>query len=112
MVADLDAEGDVLVLALEVVRTGCQRRIPAVDGDELIVGDTANSRLVGWSEAGIAPPASGLTGQSDFASKGDNGWGIARRDSVCWPYGLSARGGLVAIADSGNNRVLLWKTAS
>ena len=84
----------------------------AVDGDELIVGDTANSRLVGWSEAGIAPPASGLTGQSDFASKGDNGWGIARRDSVCWPYGLSARGGLVAIADSGNNRVLLWKTAS
>ena len=83
----------------------------AVDGDGLIVADTANSRLVGWSDAGMAPPASGLTGQMDFASKGDNGWGIARRDSVCWPYGLSARDGLIAVADSGNNRVLLWKLA-
>ena len=77
----------------------------------LVVADTANSRLVGWTEAGMAPPAARLTGQPDFASKGDNGWGIARRDSLCWPYGLSARGDLVAVADSGNNRVLLWKMA-
>lgn len=84
----------------------------AVDGNCLIVADTANSRLVGWFDAGIAPPASSLTGQLDFASKGDNGWGIARRDSVCWPYGLSARHGLVAIADSGNNRVLLWRMSA
>jgi hypothetical protein len=52
-----------------------------------------------------------LTGQRDFASKGDNGWGAARRDSLCWPYGLSVRDELVAIADSGNNRVMLWPLA-
>ena len=38
-------------------------------------------------------------------------WGVATRDSLCWPYGLSVLGGLVAIADSGNNRVLLWEVA-
>ncbi|MEM1362163.1 MAG: NHL repeat-containing protein [Pseudomonadota bacterium] len=83
----------------------------AVGAGDLIVADTANSRLVGWAEAGQAPAARSLSGQPDFASKGDNGWGIARRDSLCWPYGLSARNGQVAIADSGNNRVLLWKLA-
>lgn len=83
----------------------------AVAGGVLIVADTANSRLLGWEEAAMAAPASRLTGQPDFASKGDNGWGLPRRDSLCWPYGLSARDGLVAVADSGNNRVLLWPVA-
>lgn len=83
----------------------------ATDGARLVVADTANSRIVGWSEGGLAPAADRLAGQPDFASKGDNGWGFARRDSLCWPYGLSARDGRVAIADSGNNRVLLWKFA-
>lgn len=83
----------------------------ATDRGRLVVADTANSRMVGWSDGGMAPAADRLAGQPDFASKGDNGWGIARRDSLCWPYGLSAREGRVAIADSGNNRVLLWKFA-
>ena len=52
-----------------------------------------------------------LTGQPDFAAKGDNRWGIAMRDSLCWPYGLSALGDTVAVADSGNNRVLIWDAA-
>lgn len=83
----------------------------AESGGVLLVADTANSRLVGWAGGGMAPPAVRLAGQPDFASKGDNGWRIARRDSLCWPYGLSARNGLVAVADSGNNRVLLWRAA-
>jgi hypothetical protein len=52
-----------------------------------------------------------LTGQPDFAAKGDNRWGVAMRDSLCWPYGLSALGSTVAVADSGNNRVLIWDAA-
>lgn len=83
----------------------------AVSGGVLLVADTANSRLLGWERAAMAAPAARLTGQPDFASKGDNGWGLPRRDSLCWPYGLSARDGLVAVADSGNNRVLLWPVA-
>lgn len=80
-------------------------------GGRLAVADTANSRLIGWSDAAMGAEADRLTGQPDFAAKGDNRWGVAERDSLCWPYGLSARGDLLAIADSGNNRVLLWRLA-
>ena len=59
----------------------------------------------------MAAPAERLTGQPDFASKGDNAWGLPGRDTLCWPYGLSVLGRRVAIADSGNNRVLLWDLA-
>ena len=83
----------------------------ACHGGQLIVGDTANSRLVGWCDPETGSAADALTGQPDFAAKGDNRWGVATRDSLCWPYGLSVLGGLVAIADSGNNRVLLWEVA-
>lgn len=78
----------------------------------LIIADTANSRLLGWHTARMGAAAATLTGQPDFASKGDNGWMSPQRDSLCWPYGLSAAGNLVAIADSGNNRVLLWELAN
>jgi len=81
-------------------------------GKRLIVADTANSRLLGWSERDYGSEAQWLSGQLDFASKGDNRWGVAERDSVCWPYGLSARDTIVAIADSGNNRVMLWDIAT
>jgi hypothetical protein len=83
----------------------------AVAGDTLIVADTANSRLLGWRDAGQGAAAMCLAGQPDFASKGDNRWGMPTRDSLCWPYGLSARGATLAVADSGNNRVLLWELA-
>lgn len=81
----------------------------AVMGSRLVVADTANSRLVGFGDLGAG--ADRLTGQPDFASKGDNRWGMAERDSLCWPYGLSVRGTTVAVADSGNNRVLIWEAA-
>jgi len=79
----------------------------------LIVADTANSRLVGfdWTDLGMSASASRLAGQRDFSDKGDNRWAPAARDSLCWPYGLAARGSTLAIADSGNNRVLLWELA-
>lgn len=83
----------------------------AVAGQRLVVADTANSRLLGWGDSATGCPASWLSCQPDFASKGDNRWGVVERDSLCWPYGLSARGDLLAIADSGNNRVLLWELA-
>lgn len=83
----------------------------AAGAGRLIVADTANSRLLGWGKDATGSPAQWLSCQPDFASKGDNRWGIAERDSVCWPYGLSVRDNLVAIADSGNNRVLLWQLA-
>jgi hypothetical protein len=32
-------------------------------------------------------------------------------DTLCWPYSVAASGATVVIADSGNNRVLLWDAA-
>lgn len=84
-----------------------------VAGQQLVVADTANSRLLGFdlAEIGGDAEAARLAGQRDFESKGDNRWSAATRDSLCWPYGVAACGTCVAIADSGNNRVLLWEVA-
>lgn len=85
-----------------------------VSRGRLIAADTANSRLLGFDLDAIGPGAEAacLAGQRTFEDKGDNRWGVASRDSLCWPYGVAACDDLVAIADSGNNRVLLWEAAS
>ncbi|MGD0719990.1 MAG: NHL repeat-containing protein [Roseiarcus sp.] len=84
-----------------------------VQASRLIVADTANSRLLGFELAELATgaPASRLAAQRDFGDKGDNRWSNAARDSLCWPYGAAACGATLAIADTGNNRVLLWEAA-
>jgi hypothetical protein len=81
----------------------------SVQNDQLIVTDTANSRLLGFDleEA----PARRLAGQKSFNDKGDNRWGFPKRDSFCWPYGVAACGNTLVVADSGNNRLLLWDMA-
>jgi hypothetical protein len=86
----------------------------AVLGDRLAVADTANSRLLGFdcSDLAMGAAASRLSGQHGFTEKGDNRWGVATRDSLCWPYNVSAMSDTLVVADSGNNRVLLWKAAS
>jgi len=87
----------------------------AAAGDWLIAADTANSRLIGWHRSQLdwddLPDAiaSGVLGQETYRQKGENrSYGSALRDSFCWPYGLQVCGSIGAIADSGNNRVLLW----
>ncbi len=82
----------------------------ALLGDTLVVADTAHSRLLGFALNDLAAPRS-LAGQVRFDDKGDNRWQAPARDSLCWPYGVAACGGLLAVADSGNNRVLLWERA-
>ncbi len=83
----------------------------AAAGERLLVADTANSRLIGFEDQETGAPATLLAAQPDFASKGDNRWGIAERDSLCWPYGLTVQGQTAVISDSGNNRVMLWTVA-
>ncbi len=86
--------------------------VAALD-DNIVIADTANSRLIGLQCEGMATgtPATALTGQRSFADKGDNRWGPPCRDSLCWPYGIAACGSSLMIADSGNSRVLLWEAA-
>lgn len=86
-----------------------------VAGDLLVVADTANSRLIAWRITGLDhldPNACALAAQADWNSKGDNRWAPAARDSVCWPYSVAMQGAdTLLVADSGNNRVMLWAMA-
>jgi hypothetical protein len=82
--------------------------VTAAANGSLIVADTANSRLLGWSRPLSSRHAQALAGQARFDAKGDNRWLAAARDSLCWPYGVAAMEGTLVVADSGNNRVLLW----
>ncbi|MEM6785934.1 MAG: hypothetical protein AAF928_04100 [Myxococcota bacterium] len=74
---------------------------------ELLIADTANSRLLGWPHD--AEEARRLTGQRHFQAKGDNRWEAPVRDSLCWPYGLNVTGDVAVVSDTGNHRVLLWR---
>lgn len=95
-------------------------------GEQLAVADTANNRILLWDGIPGIPgtPSRGADGadggtpsrgadyvlaQHDFGSNGENRWTSVQRDTLCWPYGLSLRGNLLAVADSGNNRVMVWR---
>ena len=84
-----------------------------LDGERMAVADTANNRVLLWdgiSESGVG--ADHVLAQPDFGSNGENRWTSVQRDTLCWPYGLSLRGDRLAVADSGNNRVMLWRRTS
>lgn len=82
-------------------------------GDWLLVADTASSRLLGWHKDDNTSGATArlLAGQYSFQDKGDNRWQMPVRDSICWPYGLCAKGDTVVVADSGNSRALIWRVS-
>lgn len=82
------------------------------------VADTANNRVLlyeNWDfNSGTIQPAAVLSlGQDDLTGNGENRWKAVTRDSLCWPYGLHLSQQpdgtyRLAVADSGNNRVMLW----
>ena len=83
------------------------------------VADTANNRVLLYDAAdlhptSIRPPALLALGQHDLKGNGENRWKAVLPDSLCWPYGLHLRqtgpaSYSLAVADSGNNRVMLWQ---
>ncbi|MDF5732673.1 MAG: hypothetical protein PUP92_32960 [Rhizonema sp. PD38] len=87
----------------------------AATGDWLMVADTANSRLLGWQKPESIISLQGtqshaIAGQLNFQSKSENrDFGLPTRDSLNWCYGIKISGNTAVIADSGNNRILLWK---
>ena len=84
-------------------------------GDYLIVADTANSRLVGWKKRESilllqGADADFVIGQDNFTNKSENrNFGLPTRQSLNWCYGVKVCGENAVVADSGNNRVLIWK---
>lgn len=83
----------------------------AVSEGRLAVADTSNNRILVWDSlprSGAALAADHVLAQPDFESNGENRWDVVSDDSLCWPYGIWLHGDLLAVADSGNNRVMLW----
>lgn len=82
--------------------------------DLLAVADTANNRVLLWQGLpthGYFHPAAAVIGQPDFDANGENRWQQVTHETLCWPYGIHLHGRQLAIADSGNNRVMLWEIA-
>lgn len=75
------------------------------------VADTVNNRILHRNtvpSTGAGHPATVVVGQQTFESYGENRWAAVTADSLCWPDGVCRYGPWLAIADSGNNRVMLW----
>jgi len=84
----------------------------AARGRELVVADTSNNRILVWVDCprtGVGAPADFVLAQPDMDANGENRWDAVLDDSLCWPYGLCRSGDLLAVADSGNNRVVIWR---
>ncbi len=85
----------------------------AADDRRVCIADTANNRVLTFD----APlrdraHAKGVLGQLDFDAGGENRWSEITADTLCWPYGIALHGDLLAVADSGNNRVVVWRLAA
>ncbi len=82
-------------------------------GDGLLaVADTANNRVLIWRKVpreGTFIPADTVIGQEDFSKVGENALRGVYRDTLCWPYGVHLWKDTLLIADTGNNRITLWK---
>lgn len=85
------------------------------DGIRLIVADAWNHRVLIWhqlpSQNGQA--ADTVIGQKNFSSNEPNMEGIGQApsaDSLYWPYGVFSDGKSLWIADTGNRRILFFKT--
>lgn len=79
-------------------------------GERLAVADTANNRILLWdSIPRDGRAADHVLAQPTFAANGENRWTSVQRDTLCWPYGIALRGDWLAVADSGNNRVVIWR---
>jgi sugar lactone lactonase YvrE len=83
------------------------------DGTSLWVGDTGNHRVLVWK---AFPVTSGqaadlVIGQPSFSSILPNqGLGAASATSLSFPSGIVSVGGVLYVADAGNNRVVSFST--
>jgi hypothetical protein len=99
-------------------QTGDRLRFPyavsldsaGVPAHRLAVADTANNRILLWEALPTdGRPADHVLAQPTFAANGENRWDAVTHDSLCWPYGVCLRGDRLAVADSGNNRIMIWR---
>jgi hypothetical protein len=84
----------------------------ASPGGPLVVADTGHHRLLIWKRAPECDgaPADAVFGQPDFTREGRNARGAVSATTCNVPVGVAIRDGMLAVADSWNHRVLVWRT--
>ncbi len=84
----------------------------ATNGTKVAVADSSNHRVLIWN---AFPTANGqapsiVIGQPDFTSANSNQGGSVSSRTLERPYSVATDGKRLAVADNGNNRVLVWNT--
>jgi len=92
--------------------TAAGMRLPcavSTDGQILAVADTANNRVLIWKSipTAIGQPADLVLGQKDFNSIGPV---VVDNKSFRAPQGVWIQNGKVFVADTQNNRVMIWNS--
>ncbi len=78
--------------------------------EKIMVADAGNSRVLLWNTLPIAhnTPADNVLGQEHFAVSSENKDSIASTEnSLYWAFSLAQSGSTLAIADTGNHRIML-----
>jgi hypothetical protein len=83
------------------------------DGTRLVVADSNNNRVLIWNSIPTinGQPADLVLGQPDFFSSTANPGGVALPTTMNFPYdGVYFNNTQLFVADSQNNRVLVWNS--
>jgi sugar lactone lactonase YvrE len=78
------------------------------DAVHVLIADTSNNRVLVFDRASGSTAASLVLGQSDFASTQVNAGGVVSASTLSAPQGIYSDGTRLYVADTGNNRVLVW----
>ncbi len=81
------------------------------DGKRLFIADTQNCRVLIWNSfpQSSTAPADVVLGQPDFSQSTPNNGG-PNASSLQFPRGVFSVGNRLIVADSSNNRVLIWNS--
>ncbi len=80
----------------------------ATDGTVMFVADTSNNRVLAYTQL---PTTNGAPAQFVLGQPSPNSTtGATARDRMALPSSVFLGGGKLVVADSGNNRVLIWNT--
>ncbi len=91
--------------------TLCSPSYVQSDGTRLVVADEGNSRVLIWTTLPTTnqEPADLVIGQANMLASVD-GSGAPSATNLSFPGGVYISGGKLFVADSNNNRILIWNT--
>lgn len=87
------------------------RGVNICDG-KLVVADSGNNRVLIWNAlpTNNSQPADLVLGQADFVSNEANRGGLPDANTLFGVWGVACANGKLMVADTNNNRVLVWNT--